>query len=228
MPSGDGPAEAISPGGHRRGGGRMDRGDNAGPLFPVSKFAAPDAGPLLSGAVKRLVRRWLASDRAFERAIGWRRAHLKEMHLREHGPLVIDGPFKGMRLAGAWSELPKFLGCYEHDLHAPVMAAAARGYRSVLNIGCAEGYYAIGLARLMPGCTVYAFDIDAEQRRRCAVNAEANGMAARVIVGGAFDGTGFADHPAGATLVVCDIEGAEDVLLDPKRWPALRHFDLLV
>src|SRR5512140_2013789 len=62
---------------------------------------------------------------------------------------VLSGPFKGMRY-GDFSYnsalIPKLLGTYEADLHNWVGEALATGYDAVINVGCAEGYYAVGFA----------------------------------------------------------------------------------
>jgi hypothetical protein len=49
---------------------------------------------------------------------------------------------------------PKFLGTYERELYSVIERAIELAPRYVLNIGCAEGFYAVGLAlRLqMPKC----------------------------------------------------------------------------
>ncbi len=58
-------------------------------------------------------------------------------------------------------QLQQMLGCYEQQLHPVWMNATRRGYEAILNIGCAEGYYAVGLARLMKGARVIARDTNA-------------------------------------------------------------------
>jgi hypothetical protein len=58
--------------------------------------------------------------------------------------------------------------------------------------------------------------------------AELNAVADRVEISGLFRGEDFARHPAGDTLVICDIEGAEDELLDPVKFPAVLGMDLIV
>lgn len=144
---------------------------------------------------------------------------------------VKAGPFAGMILPAEVSEgcyLPKLLGCYEQDLHAVVAGFAARDHQTVVNVGAAEGYYAVGLARLLPGVRVHAHDIDPEARRLCAEMAAANGVADRVRVEGAMTPADFAAFADTRTLVVCDIEGAETELLDPSAAPALLGVDLLV
>jgi hypothetical protein len=170
----------------------------------------------------------LANDVAFERFIGWRRSELKRRHVQKYGNQVLSGPMKGLRLDPAHSELPKFIGIYEHVLHHWLQAAVARGYATILNIGCAEGYYAIGLARLLPEAVVLAFDTNSDQQSYCRRNAELNGVAHRVTVSGPFEGRMFADHADRRTLVLCDIEGGEIELLRPERWPTLACMDLLV
>ena len=40
-------------------------------------------------------------------------------------------------------------------------------YQTVVNVGCAEGYYAIGMARLMPNSLFLAFDINPKAIECC-------------------------------------------------------------
>lgn len=155
---------------------------------------------------------------------------LRAMLLDAHGPRVLGGPFAGMLFDGTVSEgcfLPRMLGCYEAELHPHLAALEARRPELVINVGCAEGYYAVGLARRWPWATVHARDIDPAALDACRQLAEANGVAGRVVVGGRFDGTDFAAFAGRRVLVVCDVEGFEEELLDPQRFPALAGFDVL-
>ena len=102
------------------------------------------------------------------------------------------------------------------------------GARTFLDIGCAEGYYAVGLARLLGGATIYAHDLDPAAQDACRALAEVNGVADRVVVGGGFAAEDFEAYRGRRALVVCDIEGAERDLLDPSRAPSLAGFDILV
>jgi hypothetical protein len=147
------------------------------------------------------------------------------------GSMVQGGPFQGMEFVAQSAEgchVPKLLGCYESELHAHILAAVGRSYQAVINIGAAEGYYAVGLARLMPDIRVYAYDTNVAAHPVCQSLAERNGVAGRVVIGGAFRGEDFDRFAEQRTLVVCDIEGAETDLLDPLRYPALRAMDLIV
>lgn len=196
-----------------------------------------DDAPHLHAALNEHLRRLLAMDGPHEDksrellklAANYRAMVLKETLVVRYGLTVAGGPFAGLRLPGVAAGgclLPKLLGCYEAPLHPHVRAAAGRGYGTIVNIGCAEGYYAVGLARLMPAARVFAYDTDPRARELCRQTAALNGVADRVTVGGRFDGADFARF-AGA-LVVCDIEGGERDLLDPAAFPALRDIDLIV
>ena len=83
----------------------------------------------------------------------------------------------------------------------------AAPYERIVDIGCAEGYYAVGLALRMPGTRIFAFDINEKAQAACRNLATLNGVSDRVTVGGLFSGADFADY--GGSCVICDIEGAE-------------------
>lgn len=144
---------------------------------------------------------------------------------------VRAGPFKGMNYVVKSAEgalLPRLQGIYERELHPDLERFAREGLEAVIDIGCAEGYYAVGLARMMPNVTVYAHDIDETSRRRCGLLAQENGVADRVIVAGEFRGEDFERFTERRTLVFIDAEGFEDDLLDPGRFPALRALSIIV
>jgi hypothetical protein len=144
---------------------------------------------------------------------------------------VPAGPFRGMDYPVKASEgclCPRLLGIYEASLHPILETVIARGAVQVIDIGCAEGYYAVGLALRMPAATVHARDSDPKARALCAELARANGVAGRVIIGAEVTHADLAICADAPSFVLCDIEGAEEDLLDPKRAPALRGADILV
>ena len=46
--------------------------------------------------------------------------------------------------------IPKLLGSYEQELQPLLQRLAAQNYSEIVDIGCAEGYYAIGLGGCFP------------------------------------------------------------------------------
>ena len=66
---------------------------------------------------------------------------------------VQTGPFAGMKYVcqSTGALCPKLLGCYESELHPAIAKAISRQPKNIINVGCAEGYYAIGMARAKGG-----------------------------------------------------------------------------
>ena len=101
----------------------------------------------------------------------WRSIMLANTYVQRHGPTVWGGPFKGMAYVAASTEgalMPRLLGVYESELHPHLQEILGRGVEQVIDLGCAEGYYAVGVARLAPNVTVHARDIDPKARQACA------------------------------------------------------------
>lgn len=150
--------------------------------------------------------------------------------VQQQGTKIMDGPFAGMEFIEHSAEgchLPKLLGCYEEELHPFLSSLPAMKYSTVLKIGCAEGYYAVGIKRLLPAARMIAFDINPAAQAACKALAGRNGVA--VEVRGICTREDFnAFSSADRMLVWCDIEGAEGELLDPQVSPALRQMDLVV
>ena len=146
-------------------------------------------------------------------------------------PFVLSGPFKGMRYIDelVWGLVPpKWLGAYEVELADIVEEIIKRGYSRILNIGCAEGYYAVGLARRDRACKVFAFDIDPICRAQSRRLARLNQVADRICVCGECTHERLENLIDDKTLVLSDIEGYEVVLLDPEKIPKLKQVDLLI
>jgi len=154
----------------------------------------------------------------YEKLIGWR---------------VLSGPFRGLRYIGeaVGSILPpKLLGTYESELYPQVEALVALAPDVVVNIGAGEGYYAVGLARRLPRARILAFEADARGRELTAHVATLNGVIDRVEVRGlcALDDLKSALHGTTKPVVVIDVEGAEEILLDPAQVPGLARAAILV
>lgn len=150
---------------------------------------------------------------------------------REHGLLVQSGPFAGMGYiseAVCSSLVPKLLGSYEAELHGVLEQILLRDYQTVIDVGCAEGYYAVGLALKLPRAEVHAFDIDARARALCTKLAQANKVGERVSVEGECNHERLNGLIRGRTLIICDCEGCELNLLDPNLAPEIKKCDLVV
>ena len=144
---------------------------------------------------------------------------------------VLSGPFAGLRylpFASGSGLLPKLAGSYELEIHAAVEAAIGRRPARVVNVGCGEGYYAVGLARRLPEARVHAFDTDVVARQRTRRLARENGLSEQLQVGDLCRPDDLRRLAGPGSLVVCDCEGCERFLLDPARVPELAASDLIV
>ena len=156
---------------------------------------------------------------------------INQLVFSECGGKVRAGPFAGMRYiaeANSSALAPKLIGTYEMELHETMRSLMSRPYEVILDIGCAEGYYAVGLARAMPGATVYAYDINPAALRNLEKLVALNGISDRVISSGLCTAREIDRYADRRGLVICDIEGAEKELLDPATAKALHGFDILV
>ncbi len=187
---------------------------------------------LLGDRAHWVVRGWRAARRRspFEPSLSLR---VTRRFVKSHGLRVSGGPFSGLvfhRAAiGAGPLAPKLVGAYELELHAAVEERIAAGPGLVVDVGSAEGYYAVGLARRLPDARVVAFDSDPEARRLTQLCARANGVQGRVQIRGLATVGALGDLELGPeALLIVDCEGAEDVLLDPERLPRLRATPMIV
>jgi hypothetical protein len=150
---------------------------------------------------------------------------------KQNGLVVQSGPFAGMTYVSeaiCSSLVPKLLGSYEAELHPVLAEVFARNYETVIDIGCAEGYYAIGSAMRLPEARVLAFDINPRARDLCVRLAQANKVADRVQVEGECNHGRLRGLISERTLIICDCEGCELQLLDPALVPELRNCDLIL
>jgi hypothetical protein len=132
--------------------------------------------------------------------------------IHQTGSTVVGGPFKGMAInpqATSWGGgdiATKLLGVYEQELHETVSSIISMTPARIVNVGHAEGYYAVGLARACPSSEVIAVDICHKAKSAMLENAKLNNVTVHA-----------ADAPPMALsgdVWVIDIEGDEAALLE--------------
>jgi hypothetical protein len=153
--------------------------------------------------------------------------------VRKTGSVVAAGPFRGMKYvpAGVGSVYyPKLLGVYERELHSVVEQITRIGPDRIVDVGAAEGYYAVGLALRNPAATIIAFEQTSAGQDLVRAMSELNGVARQLRVYGRCEPGDLAAAlgPARKSVVVCDVEGYEQTLLDPVTVPELATAWVLV
>lgn len=148
---------------------------------------------------------------------------------------VQTGPFTGMTILPkvTWGDgdiAAKLLGLYEDELHRFLIDASLKHPDLVINVGCAEGYYAIGMARLLPDSKVIAVDINDVCAAICQENSDANQTTNVSVVKQEVDATWLNQALSSSTnpMVIMDCEGAELDLLDLDTVPELAKSLILV
>ena len=146
---------------------------------------------------------------------------------------VLHGPFTGMKYPGSEAAgsafIPKLLGSYERELHPVLEHLLAKSYTAMVDVGCAEGYYAVGIARRLPQCQVTAYDLDSRARSLCQSMAALNGVSERIRIESFCDAKTLEQFsPGGKSLIICDCEAYEKQLFTPAVRDALLGHDILI
>jgi precorrin-6B methylase 2 len=143
---------------------------------------------------------------------------------------VLTGPFLGMTYYNKiiWGPItPKWIGSYEDELHGVIESVIARKYDTIVDVGAAEGYYAVGLALKCRDSKVISYDIDPIARHRQKQLAGLNSITNLEV-------RKYCTHKElnslirGKCFILSDIEGFEVELLDAIKCPGLKNCDLLV
>jgi hypothetical protein len=131
---------------------------------------------------------------------------------------VKNGLFKGLQFnhikpTGS-SIYSKLLGSYELELEPVLKNLLTQNFIHLVNVGCDEGYYAVGIARILPGINVIAFDCNKNAQEKCRALASLNNVQQQVVVKSCFVENDIASiKNAGKTLFIIDCEGCEDTII---------------
>ncbi len=158
---------------------------------------------------------------------------LTEKMIERHGTSVLHGPFRGMIYPAdsllARNGTPKLLGSYESELHPSIAAIIARAdqYERLIDIGCAEGYYAVGLA-FATQARVDAFDTEPRELAFCRDMAQLNGVSDRIDFRGWCDADYLASLRDKRCFIISDCEGYEAQLFDERGVSGVNRSDLII
>lgn len=146
---------------------------------------------------------------------------------------IMAGPFKGMAYVGeAFCSVlaPKLAGTYELELVPAFEELIANAPEVIFDIGAADGYYAIGLARALPNARIIAYEAEEQARSLLKDLSAKNGVAERIEIKGLCEPAHLQKeleaHPDAP--IIMDVEGAEDFLLDPEQVPALKTISMVI
>lgn len=160
-------------------------------------------------------------------------SYLARLVRRRTGARVAAGPFAGMNYitqSHGSAYIPKILGIYERELHDCLEDMIQRHPKVLIDIGAAEGYYAVGIARRLPELQVVAYEMDRDGQEKVKMLSNLNDVQDRVEVKGQCEPQELAQalRDVKNAAIICDVEGYEATLLDLELLPALRFATILV
>lgn len=185
----------------------------------------------MSASIELLLKNISGYKNAIERA----RLKVNESIRAYHNNSVAYGPFKGMRLANNnwWGAeyvvAAKILGTYERQV-VDLIKSYSRPDGVFVDIGAADGYFALGVLTGELFAKTYAFEISERGRAVLKQNAILNDVEEKIEIHGEASFKTLSDviskHEWGVVLI--DIEGAEFSFLDDDTLALLKNFDIIV
>lgn len=152
-------------------------------------------------------------------------------YIKRNGCTIRNGPFAGTiyppDAASSRLSIPQLMGTYEQELHDVINAIGQRKYDVVIDIGCAEGYYAVGLARLLK-TKVLAYDPEPIERAYCQDAARLNNVSSLVELKTLFLPSDIEQFRGLRVLCVCDCEGFEVKIFNTETVPSTEKWDLII
>ena len=147
--------------------------------------------------------------------------------------IVVDGPFSGLILhnRGLGSAyFPKLFGTCEECLHQTIYGLALNEYDNLIVFGVGEGYYGLGLYKLLkPKNNTILYDILEENIIACNVNAEINNIKEISILKEKVNAdTLLTFNELEKSLIFCDIEGDEVNVFTDQNIYLFKNADLII
>lgn len=164
------------------------------------------------------------------------RRYISLRFYKHHNGVIAHGPFAGQLLPEVihWGHADlaaMILGVYEQEILTELTKAPPKRQSLLINIGAADGYYAIGLIRGGYFARAVCYEMEALGQETIRQAAARNSVKDQIEVRGkasvelwsTFDDTELCD-----ATVLCDIEGGEYEVFNREVFKALRHCKIII
>ena len=141
---------------------------------------------------------------------------------------VLSGPFEGMQFRYPDQEYAMLLGTWELELTEIWERILANDYPLMVDVGAAEGYYAVGMNLCKPNTVVIAYEMDDHVRKKLKLMKELNQASLDIRRKCDLSDLENLGSQLEGAFILMDVEGFETVLLDPVEIPALKKSTILV
>lgn len=163
------------------------------------------------------------------------RRRLSNLLSAKYDRTVQFGPLKGYRMPNEshWGGLARpsmLLGTYELEV-VDVLMNCAESRNIFIDVGAADGFFAVGLLVANAFEYSYAFEISSRGRDVIRKSAEINNCSDRVSINGKFDTEYVESNQTinfAQAVILVDIEGAEFNLFDDKMIDLLREAIVII
>jgi hypothetical protein len=148
---------------------------------------------------------------------------------------VLAGPFAGLLLteSQSWGDgdmLAKLHGLYEREVLEILENIQPGSVDALVNIGCADGYYAVGAATLLNCPITHAVDLDPKALVCCEELAERNELKGKLVLSDDISAEKLSTIAGSAkrALVISDCEGFEHTLFDESCIANLDNCEFII
>lgn len=155
--------------------------------------------------------------------------------LIKYNSRVKYGPFKNLILDkdSWWAKfdlISQILGTYEENVVNYVLSKREETKELFVNIGAADGYFAVGFAFSGLFENIYAYEISRDARNKIRENAIRNNCINKINIKNEANIYSFMEIEKSfkSGMILIDIEGSEYDLLDQKMFSILKNFHLIV
>lgn len=163
----------------------------------------------------------------------WGRRYIQKLLSKS---VIPAGIFEGMGYVSqsiCGSIIPKYLGIYEIELVPIFKQLFQIPFQSIIDVGSAEGYYAVGCALQFPLARIIAFEGTEEGRQLLDQVIQKNQVSDRIEVRGyctpeALKAETDRCQKKDNQLLIMDVEGAEEELLKLHQASDLSQFYILI
>lgn len=146
---------------------------------------------------------------------------------------IAYGVFKGLEINNKsdWSGTkdigPKVFGLYENQI---LKWIGQKKFDLLIDIGAADGYYALGMLYSNIASTAVTFEISFKDREICKASAITNGVLDKIIIKGEATSSEIIQVIKGHNhgLIIMDIEGGEYDLITREVLEAARNYYVVI
>lgn len=153
-----------------------------------------------------------------------------QKYYKNKQPHVLSGPFMGMKYENKvyfGPVTPRWIGTYEMELHFIFDKINEFKPEEIIDVGSAEGYYSVGLAKIFNKVPVYSYETNPllryYQKRLSKINGATN-----LKIKNYCTKKMLIKHAQKRLFIICDIEGCEFELFSEAVVNSLTQSQVLI